>query len=253
MGDPTVYAIISDLHSNIEALEAVYEDMASQGIERVVCLGDAVGYGPNPCEVLDRIRGCEFILLGNHEEGLLFYAEDFNPRARSALEWTRTQLTQGLDKDQSYGYWQMIDEMKRLVRTDDALFVHASLRDETKDYVLPSDIGDVEKMDEIFAKMDRRVCFFGHTHVPGVWTQGRRFMRPDEIDNEFTLGDEKVCINVGSVGQPRDGDNRSCYAVVDGDRVVFRRVPYDHESTMRKIMKIGELSDTLAARLKVGR
>ncbi|MEZ6197643.1 MAG: metallophosphoesterase family protein [Planctomycetota bacterium] len=247
-------ALISDLHSNVEALTAVMEDIAGQDVDSIVCLGDVIGYGPNPREVLGMVRDCAFVLLGNHEEGLLYYGEDFNPKAQAALNWTREQLNDSTaSKDENYAFWMLIDGMKKLERDDRALYVHGSLIHETKDYVLPEDIENRDKMDEIFARMDRDVCFFGHTHVPGVWTSSGRFLRPDEVGGEYVVPPEKVVINVGSVGQPRDGDNRSCYALFDGERVTFRRVEYDYRSTMRKIMKIDALSDTLAARLKVGR
>lgn len=247
-------ALISDLHANLEALTAVYEDMQAFPIDKIYCLGDVIGYGPDPRAVLKMVADCELILMGNHEEGLLYYAEDFNPRARAALNWTRDQLNDPTcDKEENFGFWAQIDAMQKTARTDDAVLVHGSLRQETKDYVLPSDIEDRRKMGEIFALMDRPVCFFGHTHIPGIWTEGGRFISPSEAGGELVVPEERVVINVGSVGQPRDGDNRACYVLLDGDRVIFRRVEYDYRSTMRKIMGIEQLSDTLAARLKLGR
>ena len=249
-----MYALISDLHSNIEALTAVLDDMETYDVEKVYCLGDAIGYGPDPRPVLDLVKKCEICLLGNHEEGLMLYAEDFNPRARRALEWTRDQINGAeFAQEENYEFWGMIDQMPKLHRDQGALMVHASLRDETRDYVLPSDIADREKMDEIFEKMDLPVCFFGHTHVPGVWTESRRFRNPEQLDFEYALPKEKVAINVGSVGQPRDGDNRAAYVLVDGDRVIFRRVAYDFRKTMKKILAIDALDDMLGMRLKVGK
>ncbi|MCB9833265.1 MAG: metallophosphoesterase family protein [Planctomycetes bacterium] len=249
-----MYAIISDLHSNIEALDAVLADIDSHAVDAIYCLGDVIGYGPDPIAVLERVKRCAFILMGNHEEGLMFFAEDFNPRARAALEWTKAQIMDpGLPKDLQHEIWQMIDAMPRSERRAEAIFVHGSLRNETREYVMPGDIGDRRKMNEIFALMDRGVCFFGHTHIPGVWTESSRYLSPVELGGEYVVPAEKVVINVGSVGQPRDGDNRACYALVDGDKVTFRRVAYDYEATMRKIMRVPELSDTLAARLKIGR
>ena len=251
-----MYALISDLHSNIEAVDAVLEDIASFNVDAIYCLGDVIGYGPNPVEVLGRVEKAEFILQGNHEGGLLHFAEDFNPRAREALEWTRDQLNDAnRDKEIRFGFWQRLDEMETLVKKGDDLFVHGSLRNHTKDYLMPGDIADTLKMEEIWESLDGRACFAGHTHIPGVWTQTGKFLSPTEISHEFVLPDdgEKVCINVGSVGQPRDNDTRSCYVIVDDDKIIWRRVEYDNVSTMRKILKIDRLSDTLAARLKVGR
>lgn len=249
-----MYAIVSDLHSNIEALSAVMDDMAKFDVDSIYCLGDVIGYGPDPLPVLEIAKNFKFALMGNHEEGLLFFAEDFNPRARQALEWTKSQITDGdLPMAEKNDIWQRIDSMPKSQSTKQAQFVHGSLRQETRDYVMPADSEDIQKMTEIWNLMDRDVCFFGHTHIPGVWTQGGSYVHPEDLDYEFTLPDEKVLINVGSVGQPRDGDNRSSYVLVDGDHVQFRRVAYDFETTMRKIMKIDDLSNTLAARLKVGR
>ncbi len=252
--EPPLYALISDLHSNLEAVEAVFEDMAAFPVEAVFCLGDVIGYGPNPREVLEAVRDVDLILMGNHEEGLLFYAEDFNPRARQALEWTKDQLNLAeYPREENYGLWELLDGLPKSERREGATLVHGSLRNETKDYVMPEDIGDGDKMGEIWAALQDRVCFFGHTHIPGVWTENGRFLRPAEVNGEFALGEEKVLVNVGSVGQPRDADTRASYVLVDGERVIFRRVEYDYKSTMRKILRTGVLSDTLAARLKVGR
>ncbi|MFT7618124.1 MAG: putative phosphodiesterase [Planctomycetota bacterium] len=249
-----MYAIVSDLHSNIEALEAVMDDMAQFDVDSIYCLGDVIGYGPDPLPVLEIAKQFKFALMGNHEEGLLFFAEDFNPRARQALEWTKSQITNGdISMEEKNDIWMRIDGMKKSQVTDHAQFVHGSLRQETRDYVMPADTEDIQKMSEIWSLMDRNVCFFGHTHIPGVWTQSGSYIHPEDLDYEFNLPDEKVLINVGSVGQPRDGDNRSSYVIVDGDHVQFRRVAYDFESTMKKIMQIDDLSNTLAARLKVGR
>ncbi len=247
-------AIVSDLHSNIEATEVVLEDAAANGAEAIHCLGDVIGYGPNPREVLSRARSFESVLMGNHEEGLLHFAEDFNQRARLALEWTRDQLNDSsFDSDENYAFWELLDGLPKVARTDDALFVHGSLRQETRDYVMPSDASDPVKMGEIFGAMDRKVCFFGHTHVPGVWVEGGHYLSPHDVDGLYRLTDERVLVNVGSVGQPRDGDSRASYVLFDGERVQFRRVKYDFETTMEKILGIGRLDDMLGLRLKMGR
>jgi diadenosine tetraphosphatase ApaH/serine/threonine PP2A family protein phosphatase len=96
-------------------------------------------------------------------------------------------------------------------------------------------------------------CFQGHTHVPGIFTGNLSFYSPDEIGGEFTLGDEKVQVNIGSVGQPRDGDNRACYVVLENPKVRYRRVAYDVEKTIAKIYAVPELDDFLGDRLREGR
>ena len=109
-----------------------------------------------------------------------------------------------------------------------------------------------EKLEKIFSLIERH-CFQGHTHVPGVFTSDNRFIMPAEMNNCFVLGEEKVMINVGSVGQPRDGDPRSCYVTIEDDVVHFRRVEYPIEKTAEKIHAIAELDNFLGDRLREGR
>ena len=116
-----MYAIISDLHSNIEALEAVMEDMSAFPVKKVFCLGDVIGYGPSPREVLRVVKRCEFILMGNHEEALpQNFAKDFNPRAKAALEWTRNQLTDPRFRDENNEFWQLLDNLPKTARAEGA-------------------------------------------------------------------------------------------------------------------------------------
>ena len=248
-----MYAIISDIHSNIEAMNAVLADVAAHPVDRLYCLGDVIGYGPNPRECLDLVKRCEFILIGNHEAGLLQVAEDFNDRARRALEWTRETLNSPeFPKETNYGYWDQIDRFVETYRTDDAMFVHGSPRDPIREYVMPASALDRSMMTEIFGMIEGRVCFAGHTHVPGLFTLDRGFVHQSELPERVRLP-AKCFVNIGSVGQPRDGDNRSSYVLVDGDEVIFRRVPYDFETTMAKIRRIPALDDFLARRLKSGK
>src|SRR5262249_29962527 len=129
-------AIISDVHSNLEALSAVLEDIHTQGVEEIYCLGDNIGYGPNPCECLELIMQCQMILLGNHDEAALFDPKCFNPHAERAIFWTRAQLeAAGNDK-----FWEFLAERPRLHREGDTLFVHGSPRNPVNEYVFPEDI-----------------------------------------------------------------------------------------------------------------
>jgi diadenosine tetraphosphatase ApaH/serine/threonine PP2A family protein phosphatase len=256
-----VLALISDLHSNMEAIRAVLDDIASQGITRIACLGDVVGYGPEPRLALAEVSRFEFCLRGNHEEAVLYFAEDFNEKARAALDWTRDQLNDpAVPREERFEYWRVLsDVMKVEIRTEDALYVHGSPRDPIREYMLPADAKNAEKMRGVFAKQDRAWCFVGHSHVPGVYVEGGGFISPKDCDGRFTRTTEtvkpgsKVLVNIGSVGQPRDGDPRSSYVVFDGQSVWFRRVPYDVETTMKKILATKVLPSYLAERLKVGR
>ena len=116
----------------------------------------------------------------------------------------------------------------------------------------PEDVYNSRKIDKIFGVVERR-CFQGHTHVPGVFTRDKRFLCPADINNQFVLGEDKTMVNVGSVGQPRDGNPRSCYVLLDDNVVQFRRVEYPFEKTIEKIYAIPELDNFLGDRLREGR
>ena len=249
-----MHAIISDIHANIEALEVVKADMDAKGITEILCLGDIIGYGPNPREAIGIARAARFSLLGNHEEAVLFHAEDFNAKARRAIDWTRDQLNSSSNKEENYALWDYLGDLKKEVTEGDILYVHGSPRQPTREYVLPNDIKDAEKMSEIFDGFEM-ICFCGHTHIPGVFSEnGTKFTYARQLKNEFVLErKEKVLINVGSVGQPRDSDNRACYMTVDGDVIRWHRLEYDFKKTMAKIRETDDLADYLADRLRDGR
>ena len=249
-------ALISDIHSNIEALTAVLADIRQLGIEEVFCLGDTVGYGPNPRECIDEVMKCGVCLLGNHDQGALFDPEGFNTGAERAIFWTRSQLENCPESPQDGALrWDFLGELPRNHRDGPYLFVHGSARNPLNEYVFPEDIYNRRKMEKIFALVEKHV-FQGHTHVPGVFTEDFRFFSPDEFGDIYRLADEKTMINVGSVGQPRDGDPRSCYVVLEDDptpQVRFRRVEYDLDETIQKIYDIPELDNFLGDRLRDGR
>ncbi len=244
-------AIISDIHGNIEALTAVLADIKSQNIDRICCLGDVIGYGPDPRECIDACRSFQFTLLGNHDNGALFDPEGFSSGAERAIFWTRRQLE---DKsfEGSTERWEFLAQLPRTVREDDLLFVHGSPRSPLNEYVFPEDIYNQRKIERIFGFI-QNVCFQGHTHVPGVFTENCRFYSPSEISNQYTLTKQKLMINVGSVGQPRDNDPRSSYVILDDQQIEFRRVEYDPRPTREKILEIPELDNFLGERLLEGR
>jgi diadenosine tetraphosphatase ApaH/serine/threonine PP2A family protein phosphatase len=246
-------AIISDLHSNLEALTAVFADMESQGVSEIYCLGDIIGYGPNPNECIDAVMEFDGCVLGNHDQGALFDPEGFSSGAEKAIFWTRSQLeSNSEDPEQNRRRWDFLCEIPRTIREDGKLFVHGSPRNPLNEYVFPEDVHNPRKLEKVFSIVER-CSFQGHTHVPGVFTEEGRFLRPDQIGGSYRLTNQKVMINVGSVGQPRDGDPRSCYVILDGDTVTFRRVPYPLEETARKIYAIPELDSFLGDRLHDGR
>lgn len=252
-------ALISDIHGNLEALDTVLRDIEGQGVDEIYCLGDVIGYGPNPRECIDLvIENCAVTLLGNHDQGAMFDPDGFNVGAERAIFWTRGQLESSTDRAGNERRWEFLGELPRSHKAAPFLFVHGSPRNPLSEYIFPEDIYNHRKMERLFQMVDR-YCFQGHTHVPGVFTEGYQFFAPEEIDYEYTLGDGKLLINVGSVGQPRDGDPRACYTLLDdGDgarapRINYRRIPYDFEKTIQKIHAIPDLEPFLGDRLRQGR
>ncbi len=245
-------AIISDIHGNLEALEAVLADIAQQNVKEIYCLGDIIGYGPNPRECIDLVmQNCAVTILGNHDQAALFDPEGFNAGAERAIFWTRHMLETG-DPRGNERRWEFLGELPRVRREENVLFVHGSARNPLNEYVFPEDIYNQRKMERVFALVERH-CFQGHTHIPGVFTEALSFLSPEEIDHRYELAAEKALMNVGSVGQPRDGDPRACYVLFDGSSVQYRRVPYDFEKTIAKIYPIPELDNFLGDRLREGR
>jgi len=249
-----VKAIISDIHSNLEALEAVLGDVAQHGVDEIYCLGDVVGYGPNPRECVDLVmNSSKVVLLGNHDQGAMFDPEGFNPPAERAIFWTRDQLEAAVENRQvRERRWEFLADRPRTFRENGFLFVHGSARNPLNEYVFPEDIYNQRKMERIFALVER-YCFQGHTHVPGIFTENLEFHSPEEIEYVYTLDGRKTLCNVGSVGQPRDGDWRACYILLDGDTIRYRRVEYDINTTINKIYAIPALENFLGDRLRDGR
>jgi diadenosine tetraphosphatase ApaH/serine/threonine PP2A family protein phosphatase len=248
-----VKAIISDIHSNLEAAQAVLEDIDKLNIKEIYCLGDIVGYGPNPRECVDLVMKCNIVLLGNHDQGAMFDPEGFNPSAERAIFWTRAQLENPADNRGSRERrWEFLAERPRTHRENGYLFVHGSARNPLNEYVFPEDIYNQRKMERIFALVER-YCFQGHTHVPGIFTEDLQFHSPEEVDYTYQLDGRKTLCNVGSVGQPRDGDWRACYVVLDEDAIHYRRVEYDIDTTVQKIYAVPDLENFLGDRLRDGR
>lgn len=238
------FAIISDLHANLEATEAVVHDAHTKDCSHFVCLGDLVGYNANPHECIEIVRAFDCpIVKGNHDEqaSLAESSRDFNDLAERAISWTRDQLTPE-DKQILAGL-----RMTRQVR--DFTIVHATLD-------TPGGWGYVfNNLDAMasFTYQHTPVCFFGHTHVAGA------FIRDDKVRRVKTEQlviepDKKYFINTGSVGQPRDGDWRAAYCIYDTDKNVVeqRRMKYDLPKAQRKIIQAG-LPRLLAERLELGR
>jgi diadenosine tetraphosphatase ApaH/serine/threonine PP2A family protein phosphatase len=248
-------AFISDIHGNIEALQAVLEHISGQGADEIYCLGDVVGYGPDPRQCLKIATSFAGCLMGNHEKALLSSAEDFNPQARRALDWTRDQInSDAFPREENRALWNFIDSLPDIILGDDFMLVHGSPRDRIHEYIVPEDIYDSVKMKELFDLVEKPFCFVGHSHLPGVYLENSRFIALTELGSGFSIPDGKrAIVNVGSVGQPRDGDSRSCYATLEKGIVRFHRVAYDVDRTFEKIVGTKRLPMFLAARLKEGK
>lgn len=239
-------ALISDIHANLEALIAVIKDLETQRVDEVICLGDVVGYGANPCECLHGVEQlCGQILLGNHEFAVLgrMGSGQMNAMAQKALDWTREQLT---DRELS-----MIAEFELSSRRDDILLVHASpLEPEKWHYILAP-----EQAVLAFGATDAAITFYGHTHLPTIFSEGGEAGARMKVGHDFEpLDESRYLVNVGSVGQPRDNDPRACYVIYDNSEhtVTYRRVGYDIKRAQTK-MSVAQMPQMLIERLEVGR
>ena len=237
------FAIIADIHANLDALEVVLKDAKEQGCTHYTCLGDVVGYGANPRECLDIVRDAEMpTVKGNHDEycSIDDETEGFNPHAAQAVLWTREQLT---DDDR-----QWLRDLKYFRLVTSFSIVHATLDG-------PQGWGYVfDKLAAAasFTYQNTSVCFFGHTHVPVAFIRDSMVRGGTYSKLKIEPG-KKYFINIGSVGQPRDGDPRAAYGVYDLDLGVIelRRLEYPIEKAQAKIRAAG-LPERLADRLATG-
>jgi len=248
-------ALISDIHANLVALQAVLADIKSREVDRIVCLGDIIGYGPNPVECLDLvIQHCEWALMGNHDFAALYEPTSFNTSAEQAAFWTRRQFELEPDSAKQKIRWEFLGNLLIRNKAENALWVHASPRRPINEYIFPDDVMTApSKMQSIFDRTDGR-CFCGHTHIPGVFTDEPDFYPPADLGGVHSFSEnEKVIVNPGSVGQPRDRDPRASYAILDDDKVEFFRIKYDVQAVVDQITDIYDLNDFLGHRLLEGR
>jgi diadenosine tetraphosphatase ApaH/serine/threonine PP2A family protein phosphatase len=251
-----VIAILSDIHGNLEALSAVLSDLEQQGVQAVYYLGGTLGYGPNPVECLDRAMGFTVGLLGNFDQAVLVHPDGFCKAAEASILWSRSQLDAQRDTPAGQKRAEYLATLARSHCDGDVLYVHGSARNPLNEYVFPEDVHNPSKMERIGAAFDR-LSFCGHTHVPGVFLErglGKwEFIHAEECERGFPVAGCKLICNVGAVGQPRDHDERACYALFDGERIWLKRVAYDVETTICKICSVPELDDFLGFRLREGR
>ena len=237
-------AIFGDIHANLEGLQAVLQDAADRDCTHHVCIGDIVGYNANPHECLDIVRQLDCpVIKGNHDEEASLDTElvGLNPLAERAMQWTRDNLT---EEDKTY-----LSELRMVRQVRDFTIVHATLDS-------PSTWGYVTNKFDAMASFGYQytpVCFFGHTHTPKFYVKTTTVSVERGSSIEIENG-KKYFINIGSAGQPRDGDWRVAYAIYDlaAKRVTIRRLEYDLATTQKKIIDAG-LPEMLAERLELGK
>ena len=239
------YALFGDIHGNLEALEVVMDEFEKAGVDEYICLGDIVGYGANPRECLAVVREkCKLVVAGNHDFAICgkLNIDFFNAYARQAVLWTREQLS-----EEELEYLRQIELVHKI---DDVLtIVHGTLNfPEMFDYITTS--YDAHLSLEL---LETPVCFLGHSHVPVTFFQGPTVTFSMDGEIEIRQG-RKTLVNIGSVGQPRDENPKSAYAIFDTEemKVTVNRVDYDIEKAGAKILAAG-LPEILAERLKYGR
>lgn len=252
------YAVLACVHANLEALEAVFADLDAQGVHEAICLGDLVGYGPDPIACVDLIRSrCQFVLKGNHDEATVLGAQAFSLNAGRVVRWTAARMRPRLlSRSRKRQRWAFLQNLPETYRRGPDLFVHGSPRNPTIEYVLETDLHPAgrAKIEEIFTTFSR-LLFVGHSHLPGLIRDDFTFTPPEALpESTYVHSRGRAIVNVGSVGQPRDRDPRACYVIVAADRITWRRVPYDFERTIQKLAATRSLRDmtVLQERLRQG-
>jgi predicted phosphodiesterase len=252
----THFAVISDIHSNRSALDAVFAAIDAAGIPEVVCLGDIIGYGPDPEYCVDLVRTrCVQVVRGNHDHALFHGASHFNTWARDALHFTRTRLDpRHTESAQARERWEWLRSLPLMNRRGAYLFIHGTPRDPLNDYLYADspDLDDEHERARIFDPV-AHIMFNGHTHVPCVISSAQDSLCFPEPGLVIDLDhSQKHVVNVGSVGQPRDGDPRASWVEVHDLELRFHRTDYDVEDTARRILATGCLDSFLAQRLYEG-
>lgn len=241
------YAIIADIHANLAAFMAVLVDIERKGeAEEVWCLGDVVGYGPDPHQCIELLRQTNHVCVaGNHDWAAIGKTDtsEFNPDAATACHWTAQQLT---SEDKQY-----LKSLPLVIKKDNFTLVHGSPREPVWEYLLST-----SSAKENFAYFKSQFCLVGHSHVPLVFRYGETgacSFSQFSTDVKLVLAKSRLIINPGAVGQPRDGDPRASYAIYDSETKLVRlyRVTYDISATQARMME-HRLPMRLVSRLSYG-
>jgi predicted phosphodiesterase len=241
------YAIISDIHGNIEALKSVFKDIESKSIDTIMCAGDIVGYYADPEECVRMVKErVKYAVVGNHDYAAIGKVDtrNFTFYAYAAMEWTKMHLSQDAR--------EYLESLPMFIDVDDIFVTHSSPSNpQDFMYVFPD---SEEAVFEAFNSLIHRINFIGHTHWPSIMVQDNDRIMLHTEDTVRIKPDLYYLVNVGSVGQPRNFDPRSCYAIYDtvANTISLVRVPYDHTATRRKVLE-NDLPAFLAERLTKGR
>lgn len=260
----SLQAILSDVHANAVALKAVLADCTERKVDEIVCLGDIVGYGPDPAECLDLIRErCAWTLCGNHDVALFLPVPvGFNKIAREALAWHRSVLEPGfwLGRKRKQERWSWLRSLEAAREDDAVLYVHASPRDPLMEYIEEGDVADMgfgppQKIVEVFERIEW-LCFCGHSHRPGVVTDDYLWFKPEQLPQATFCAprNRRTLVNVGSVGQPRDQNPDASYVLFDREKreITFCRVPYDVVAAQERFQRHSQLHPRTWQRLQNG-
>lgn len=252
-----VIALISDVHANLEALNAVLADIdTNEQVEHILCLGDIAGYGPDPEPVLDVIRErAEICLMGNHDHALLNLPIGFNKLAEGAINCQKAMMDPAHNpQPEKKERWEWLQARPAEEWIGQDLYVHASPKDKIFEYLVAEDtVNNPGKLAVAFSLIRRR-CYIGHTHRPGIITDDARWFSEKDVGFEYEWpAEQKLIINVSSVGQPRDRDPRACYAIIDDAGIRWHRIDYDIDETVRKVKAIPALDPLCGERLRLGR
>lgn len=233
-----VKAILSDAHGNLEALRAVLDDIDRRGVSVIYNLGDTIGYGPNPLECIDLSMEMAIVLLGHFDNAVLFDRFVTSSPNEDVLRTRQVLTSPGDDPAARQRRIEFLSSLQPSDREAGVLYVHGSAREPLSEYVFPEDVYNARKMARIGELFDH-VCFAGHTHVAGIFVENApeqwQFIRPGECGGKFQLDGRKTICNVGSTGQPLDGDWRVSYVLFDGTTIQFCRVAYDRDATANRM------------------
>lgn len=280
-------AFISDIHANLEALCSVFDDIEKHNVDEIICLGDIVGYGADPEECVDMVMSkARLTLKGNHDYALINGPAGFNSLAADVIRKTYDlMLPEEPEKeenkecfepqyykcrhDEKYSKclimrhsalsrWDFEGKIPDTHKEGELFYVHASPFDPLNEYVFPDRSihwWNPKRIEKIFEEVET-FLFCGHTHIPCLITSELKCVYPDQCDNKLTLDmDGKYIVNTGSVGQPRDRDNRACYLLFDEEKriIEWRRVSYDIEEAMKRIEEMCGKDSWCSLRLMMGR